>query len=65
MIGIDPTTLRDLADIRNSLAHEYAMDFAEVAPILNRAWHSINTLIAVVASIETFVRDSVTLGKAR
>ncbi len=59
VLGIvpDPRRWDEITKLRNSFAHDYALSFAEVVPLLNQAWQFAPDLIGMVGRVERFVAE--------
>lgn len=66
-IGIidDAERWEEITKLRNSLAHDYAMTFSQIVPLLNQAWEFSRDLTSMVATVERFVATNGLLDEAQ
>ena len=55
----------EITKLRNSFAHDYAMTFVEIVPLLNQAWHFAPRLLTAVDRVARFVADHGLLTESR
>lgn len=55
LIGFDSALWSEFTTVRNSLAHDYLLNFHEAAPVLNRAWQILPDLLDIAERVDRFV----------
>lgn len=46
-----------ITKLRNSFAHDYALTFDEIVPLLNQAWAFSTSLLDMIARVDRYVAD--------
>ncbi len=55
LVGFDARRWLEFTTVRNNLAHEYTMNFDQVAPVLNRAWQFMPEMIEVADLVDRHI----------